>query len=842
MGDLSYFRIDPMASSGTLRLDAPEGISTAWMATRHNFTPVVWEWYFRQAFAPSDNNRAWFYLNSDIPENGQGWSGLAVRTGESGTPKHFRLMKAGGRSEEEWLKSDIHIEPDTGYRIRLVIHPDNELHLYIADGINNTPLLQSEKVSLESLNLPLSGHFGFKTHFTSTRRDQFFWGDITISGVLPKACVNNIHFLSTEDSSAPYPETGTTLQLTFNLPVDTTQIHSSLFRLDDHSSPDKITWTHPQVALLHFEKELEPGLREIQISSWPTLYKTYSEAENLEFFIPQKAKPGDVILNEILYQPDASRGHVRFVELWNRSNTVFDIQNWKIGRSLGSPYRLGHKTSEPLYLMPNDKMVFSETGLSVASSDIQLVELSNFPSFSRFGDRIHIYSDEMRLIDSVSYSPDWGGNRNGFSIERIDPLGASNDPANWKEHPDGHSAGLKNRNFNDQPGQPFAHFAGLENEHRIRISFNRFVRRSSLEKLYLNHRPLSLVSDDNSPELAAHFIFSTEQKIKREQKNIDIKSFMDTAGREKSEQRIPLSFPPKPGELILNEIMYQPLSERYSRKNDQSQYVEIFNRSELHLQMEGLHLHDRPDKHGKKTMLNPLGTNEMTLPPDHYAVFFPDSSDVFERTRIFQAFSIPASVTSRFFRIDRLTLGISTQGDEIYLSSQDGTVLDSLWFQPSWHNPGLIDVRGISLERIHPDVDTGNPSNWTSNTTPEGGTPGYANSVKPQLSQKISYGLQLEPNPFSPSGNDSRGHLFIRYSLDEPDYLMRVRVFDRQGRYVATLADGERAGFSGSIIWDGRDYRGIKGRTGLYVIFFEAYHSALGKKKEFRTVAVLVNQ
>ena len=35
------------------------------------------------------------------------------------------------------------------------------------------------------------------------------------------------------------------------------------------------------------------------------------------------------------------------------------------------------------------------------------------------------------LIDSVLYSPDWGGSAGGRSLERISADGNSNEPSNW---------------------------------------------------------------------------------------------------------------------------------------------------------------------------------------------------------------------------------------------------------------------------------------------------------------------------------------------------------------------------------------------------------------------------
>ena len=59
----------------------------------------------------------------------------------------------------------------------------------------------------------------------------------------------------------------------------------------------------------------------------------------------------------------------------------------------------------------------------------------------------------------------------------------------------------------------------------------------------------------------------------------------------------------------------------------------------------------------------------------------------------------------------------------MYLADSTGTVIDKVNYNSTWHNPNIIDSRGISLERINPALDSDNPSNWGSHTSPLGGSP-----------------------------------------------------------------------------------------------------------------------
>ncbi|MEX2456099.1 MAG: gliding motility-associated C-terminal domain-containing protein, partial [Balneolaceae bacterium] len=94
----------------------------------------------------------------------------------------------------------------------------------------------------------------------------------------------------------------------------------------------------------------------------------------------------------------------------------------------------------------------------------------------------------------------------------------------------------------------------------------------------------------------------------------------------------------------------------------------------------------------------------------------------------------------------------------------------------------------------------------------------------------------------SPDGDGFDDNLFINYKFDQPDYLMRIRIYDRYGRLVRTLVDAHQAGFEGSIIWDGLSDDGQSNRIGIYIVYVEAYNSATGKNQNFKETVVLARQ
>ena len=560
--------------------------------------------------------------------------------------------------------------------------------------------------------------------------------------------------------------------------------------------------------------------------------------KTFHYYRTHQPTSGDIVINEILYRPGDNPA-MRFIELKNISEHVVDLRGWKLGRQIGNPVTfIEEDNRDPLFLLPEQKAVISEKGMIITYPVNIHISMPSFPSFSRFGDSAFIISSAGITIDSVAYKPEWGGNKDGISLERVEPDGASLDPDNWAEHPESHTAGRRNNHFNKNPEPPKAKLAKVEHGRTIRILFDKFVDSKSINEITIENRRLPLSDSETLPQYRSLFRFSDGDSIHRLSKQITITGFRDFSGRLNSGQTIDLAYPPETGDLIINEIMYQPLSERYSSKYDQSEYLEIYNKAIYPVVLEGLHLHDRPDKNGVTRSLMPEGITGKSLESKSFAVFHADTSESLKTSRIYHSFSLPQNHFQHFYRIDRLTLGFSTQGDEVYLSDISGEIIDSIWYDPSWHNPDVIDPRGISLERIHAGVRGQNPGNWSSNTDSEGGTPGYNNSVAALTETERSTGLYLEPNPFSPNGDGENDHLVITYQLDQSYYLSHVRIFDRKGRLVRTLVDGKRAGYSGKLIWDGRDDNGVMSRVGLYIVHFDAY-SSIGNSLSFREIAVL---
>jgi hypothetical protein len=286
--------------------------------------------------------------------------------------------------------------------------------------------------------------------------------------------------------------------------------------------------------------------------------------------------------------------------------------------------------------------------------------------------------------------------------------------------------------------------------------------------------------------------------------------------------------------------MFNPINDPGDNQDDQSEYIELYNTRDYALSLEGLVLHDAPDEEGKTRPLPPVSTVAKWVLPQETVLIYADQAPDFKQSKLADFYDLETANPQELIRIDRNSLSLASSNDVIYISDSSGVVIDSVHYSGEWHNPNLIDTKGIALERISPGGPTNTPSNWSSSVEPKGGTPKAQNSIhqdQPQAPGET--GISFTPNPFSPDGDGHEDNLIIAYKLDHPDYLLRVHIFDRYGRHIKKLADGTPAGYEGTLLWNGRRDDGRRNRIGIYIIVFEAYDSTSGKDKAFKKTVVI---
>ncbi|MFD2531622.1 lamin tail domain-containing protein [Gracilimonas halophila] len=571
-----------------------------------------------------------------------------------------------------------------------------------------------------------------------------------------------------------------------------------------------------------------------------------SVSTELQYTEFSPADIGNVIINEILYQRESADSE-EFIELYNRTNRNFDLSNWTLSDATGST-----AIPEGTELRGGEYLVL--TDLQIFADEVQNgVYLSGFPSLNDDEDAVVIKNEDGITIDSLFYSETWGGNEPGVSLERKDPESASNDASNWASNEgSGSSAGVQSSVFEPDETPPQILFSKIQSDGTIFVAFTEFVNIDNASA-FVNEQPASIIdyseTDGNIVILENPVSGSAPSSAKAkgnasEPLSLTFTDFTDFRGNANQELGVEISQPINPGTVVINEILYNPLANSDDNLPDQTEYIELFNPSDYAVSLEGFFLHDEPDEDGEVRSLFPVSSQYKWIPAGaHVVVYAEDEAPNFSESQLAEYFELENESDQFKVRIDRSSLSLSNADDAIYLADSTGTTIDSVFYDESWQNPNLFDTDGVALERIDPEGPSDDPSNWSSSTRVNGGTPGEQNSIFQEAgSVSENTGITFTPNPFSPDDDGFEDNLFINYKLDESDYLLRVRIFDRYGREVRELADGLQAGFEGSLIWDGRTDDNRSNRVGIYIVLFEAYNSANGSNVTFKKTVVLARK
>ncbi len=158
--------------------------------------------------------------------------------------------------------------------------------------------------------------------------------------------------------------------------------------------------------------------------------------QSAAFALPEAAEAGDVVVNEILFNPRV--GAVDFVELLNRSNKYIDLMDWQLG-NVKPDMTVDNSTispGAPLLLAPGELLAFTPDPLIIqtqypTSADAdRLVAVSSFPTFPDDAGTVLVQNANASVIlDRFAFDKKLHlpllATQEGVSLERIRAQGPS---------------------------------------------------------------------------------------------------------------------------------------------------------------------------------------------------------------------------------------------------------------------------------------------------------------------------------------------------------------------------------------------------------------------------------
>ncbi len=535
---------------------------------------------------------------------------------------------------------------------------------------------------------------------------------------------------------------------------------------------------------------------------------------------PTEPQPFDVVINELMVRPAPVWGlpDAEYIELFNRSCSPVNVGGWSV--HVGNRY----KTLSSHTIMPGGfLLVTHERNRELLEPYGDVAALPAFPVLPMGGQIVVLRDDRGRVISAVHYSDKWYGSSlkagGGWSLEQVDPFNPCGGASNWRasESSSGGTPGAPNSVLGDNPDTipPTLLRATFHHTGSIRLHFSEPMHPSSGWSPYIYYaegigNPLSAVPAEplfNETDLSFGYDFKDARDY-----TIEIsRGVYDCAGNFANEgslsARFTIPVKPRQNDIVINELLFNPWP-------GGSEFVELYNRSAKTIDLRMILLTGMDNGvPGPAYVAAPGG---YLLFPGEYAVL----STSPERVKMHYHTAGPGS----FIQMERMPR-MNNQSGHIAITDLNFNIIDHVQYTAGMHSPALTDNKGVSLERIHFNRPSADPTNWLSAGESSGfATPGYKNSQYSDDQGNTRKVLSVVPEIFSPDNSGHNDVAHIHYELPKPGYIGSITVFDSRGRPVRRLARNELLGTSGTYSWDGRNDSNIGSRLGIYLIFMELFH------------------
>jgi hypothetical protein len=544
-------------------------------------------------------------------------------------------------------------------------------------------------------------------------------------------------------------------------------------------------------------------------------------------------------LNEIMFDPSGNENTDEFVELYNDAWYPVSLSGWTISDGTGSDSIVA--LDQGLLALPHQYVLImdpdyfslgSTTYDGMIPEDALVVTIDN----ATLGDRglsnsspetISLTNPDGAIVSSYTYSP---GNVSGRSDERI-LMSVEGDTTNWADAveangtPGGrNSVTAPERDLSivsmqatpsaPRPGDDFSirvtvANAGLNSFGDTLVLWERWPQTVTDSLVVLRAWPTGtlLPGDSIDYQEAGLTAGSAPRYFRAELTGSDDRP-------ENNARDLTVSSAGTALGVVINEIMYMPDA-------GMSEWFELVNSSASALMLTGWRVADGT---GLVDTTRRYWLPDVMLAPDSFLLLAADSAVFFEH--------LPH--TALVLVWGSAPVSLNNNGDSLLIWDQIGELVDRVDYRPSWGGS-----TGVSMERVSANSGSNDPLNWASSIDSTGGTPGRANSRLFPGSGGSSQVLTLEPNPFSPDGDGRDDLLRISYRLDYSDSRLDLVVYDVRGRKVSQLASHAAAGYTGEVLWDGRDEQGRELPTGLYIIYLEAAGRGASRVQSARRVVAL---
>ncbi|MFD1551244.1 hypothetical protein DNU06_13010 [Putridiphycobacter roseus] len=803
-------------ANNELQLFSFPATDTAYLSTNSTLIDDA-EWFFkvRLDFGTSSANLARVYLVSDQADLRGALNGYFVLIGSS--DDEVSLYRQDGLSTTKIIDgTDGFVGQstvDVNVKASRLTNGDWTLSADNTGGSSFTNMGSVNDITHNNTN-----HFGFFCKYTSTRSEKFFFDDVFVSNLVTvdtvKPQLSSVEVMSDQILRVWFTEnvSVTTAENTSNYSADNGlgQPSTATILASNHQAVDLTFGTafQNQVDNVLTVENVADDSSNVMLLS--TIHFLYSQPFSTAF--------KDVIITEFMADPSPVVGlpEEEYIEIYNNSNGVIDLNGWTIADGSGS------STLSSYVIYPDSYVLLCASGSSASYGIFNVLE-GSWPSLNNTGDQIILKNELGDVVDSLLYTKAWYQDEDkeegGWSLELKNINGLCDDASNW-------SAAIAQSG--GTPGYENSIFTTENNTEKPTVSQVYLAADSSL---YI-HLSKSVSGGDivvkpNIPftqnTQGAWLVLDFNALVIKQTYQVTLSGFMDCWGNEMDAYSYTFQLPEQAekGDVLINEILFNPIT-------GGDDYLELVNVSDKTIALNELSIANIEDEIvGNIKALSNFG---ILWHPGQYLVFTPDSNSVIT--------AFPNYAPGCFIPLSLPTYG--NDSGTIVLLGEDNMVLDQFSYQEEMQFVLIDDQNGKALERLSFDLPTQSMDNWhTASELENWGTPGYKNS---QNLQAIAKGqVTLTQAIFSPNNDGYQDFLEISYEITQVDALMDVVIYNSVGQQIKELKDNFYAGKSGVIIWDGIDDNGQKANVGSYIVAVRIFDLA-GNVKQYKLVGVLATQ
>ncbi len=818
-GNTDRFIVD----NGWLRLNASSAGTSYLSVVSDIISEASWEFEFKMSFTPSSANYAKVYLVSDRSDLIGPLNGYFLRLGSA--DRDICLFRQNGNTIEKLISGRLGSLNASTNHVRVSITRDNQGYWTLKTDLSGGRNFTLEGGALDN-NIKASAYFGVVCTYTATRTTGFFFDNFNVEGQpyvdTEKPVVTSCSVVDGQ-VRIRFSEAMTSISPPYDRFFDISGIAPSA---DVTRDDDLTSFRFP------FPQGLNCGIRyKLSVGKLSDLSGNVMRDTVLNISAPCSAVPYDIVINEIMANPTPSvrLPEYEYIELYNRSGKNIELEGWTFTYGNTSKTFLQYLFPSGGYLL----LVHPNAQPDMAGYGATLPLLGSQTAITNTGQYLQLKDRSGAVISWVDFTDDWyvdplksGG---GWSLEQIDPEQACIQMRNWKASigKNGGTPGTQNSVFKKNTDSETPEIQ------RIAVPNNRTVI------LYVSKpigNPLPLGSEFAlNPEIPVEEVRISGKHY--DQLQLSLRSSLsesnwydlsingkvyDCAGYETTSR--PFRFSPPQDvdslDVVINEILFRPTT-------DGASFIELYNRSSKAVRTSDLQLSLR-NANGKLSSPAALTDDPFLLLPDRYLVVSRNTEAVIQQ--------FGADNRGDFLKMSNMP-SLGKESGRIVLLNKSLRIVDEVHYDSKQHADFLKIADGVSLERLHPDRASLDPSNWhTAAQTVGFGTPGKQNSQYTD-SEATGREVSLNPDVFSPDNDGYEDVLNIHYAFNEPSLMAEVIIFDSSGRKIRQLVRKQLAAKDGIITWDGSDDNGRKVLTGVYIVWFRVYNST-GTDKIFKLPCV----